>query len=110
MNNSATPTTGPWTIDTDSPNDELLIRSGDDSDSVVCAVWPMEHDAKSDETSQANARLIAAAPELLEALRGMLDAYDGMMNGDQTEESVRKNFYEAATPALAAIAKAGGGK
>lgn len=33
-----------------------------------------------DESNRANANLIAAAPELLEALEGMLDRYTGLVN------------------------------
>lgn len=59
--------------------------------------------------SDANARLIAAAPELLEALRGMMDAYMDLC--DENEPNYRSYEFRQSKweAARAAIAKATGG-
>jgi len=88
-------TPGPWTIDrehfsinhppqTDNPNECCLIAS---------------YGRKRDWAHEANARLIAAAPELLEACRAI-----ALLNEGQG----RVNMCEVAGQARAAIAKATG--
>ena len=90
-------TPGPWT------SQGLAIVASDRS--FVCRVYPWCADPQDAECAKANARLIAAAPELLEALEETLTA--GI------------NWYETATKsdaselgfvvrARAAIAKAKG--
>jgi hypothetical protein len=59
MTTQATHTPGPW-----KEKRKLAIYSADDE--PICAVFPAETEGQ----SAANARLIAAAPDLLEALRG----------------------------------------
>ncbi|PCA96267.1 hypothetical protein [Pseudomonas aeruginosa] len=54
--------------------------------------------------SIANARLIAAAPELLEALQGMIEVYGGQYNDDCLPKSSTE--LELIQQARAAIAKA----
>lgn len=58
---SGQPTTGPWRI-SHSWDDETIIASEED--------WIAECDGRN---HKANARLIAAAPDLLEALRPMVN-------------------------------------
>ncbi len=53
-----------------------------------------------------NARLIAAAPELLEALEVLLGKYNAVMGGDSLDPNRGKTIWEKR--ALAAIAKAKG--
>lgn len=79
-------TPGPWTVERDGPNRRWLVN-GDDFAVATCdgAIRRQEADA----------RLIAAAPDLLNALRDMLDG-----TGDITAERVGR--------ARAAIAKATG--
>ena len=60
-----------------------------------------ERRAPEDPTVDANARLIAAAPELLSALRGVLDRWDAAWSGDGTDEEPKD-----IVAARAAIAKA----
>jgi hypothetical protein len=61
-------TPGPWStdlkIDCGSPHSEILGADGE----IVAALWPPSL------RDQANARLIAAAPELLEALQLIVKA------------------------------------
>ncbi|EKJ8513839.1 hypothetical protein ACOANU_29155 [Pseudomonas aeruginosa] len=56
------------------------------------------------EQQEANARLCAAAPELLEALQGMLEVYGGQYNDDCLPKSSTE--LELIQQARAAIAKA----
>lgn len=64
MNKQSQHTPAPWTIESDTH----LIRGADDS--LVAKVTPFDRGE-----GKANARLIAAAPALLEALDALLDAY-----------------------------------
>lgn len=83
-------TPGPW------KNDDGTIRSscGVSIAAVLNIAWPL---GRKPENPEANARLIAAAPELLEALEGLLEEVEGCMC---TYEMV----------ARAAISKATGGE
>lgn len=59
-------TTGPWTH----------RRAFSKGEEIGCVVMPMGYDlsTSNNEENEANARLIAAAPDLLEALEGLLKA------------------------------------
>ncbi|MGP5757726.1 hypothetical protein [Pseudomonas aeruginosa] len=59
---------------------------------------------RTDSECEANARLIAAAPELLEALKGMLEVYGGQYNDDCLPKS--SSELDLIQQARAAIAKA----
>jgi hypothetical protein len=61
MTTQTTHTPGPW-----KEKRKLAIYSADDE--PICAVFPAETEGQ----SAADAHLIAAAPDLLEALRGLL--------------------------------------
>ena len=81
--------------------DTLLVR---DDEHGIAQVWaaykpdgPLEVGTK-----EANARLIAAAPEMLEALRDCLTTLDGLKRHNTNCD------YVAAIQARAAIAKATG--
>ena len=74
-------TPGPW---------RAVSMWADDADSVVAEtswfcvmVEPSLHDYENKEVDEANARLIAAAPEMLEALKACAQFADGkgMVNG-----------------------------
>ena len=62
-------TPGPWEVDESNPN--LVARLVDGVYEYVCEVAPSSFSTRecSDEQEEADARLIAAAPELLAALR-----------------------------------------
>jgi len=58
-------TPGPWFVD---PDDTLAIRAPDGDDEPWHVAEVIEYCGEGDQT-EANARLIAAAPDLLEALK-----------------------------------------
>jgi hypothetical protein len=84
-------TPGPWQTDRNNVHHHCL-----NNDWVE--VWSPEAFGASEETMEANARLIAAAPELLEALQTLMGPIDGLQAN-----------LDAAAKARAAIAKATGG-
>jgi hypothetical protein len=95
MNNMSTQhTPGPWGTDHkdhDSPYQNIKIKAGS---KTVCTIWiddAPDHAFNSEQ--EANARLIAAAPDLLEALQNLVNG-----NGFAPSESLEK--------ARAALAKA----
>lgn len=90
-------TPGPWFIgDANKPSEYTHgIQAGDFIVADLC------DDAHTAGTRRANARLIAAAPELLEALKGLLNVIS---------ETRGIPAHEAVQASLAAIAKAEGKK
>lgn len=68
---SAQHTSGPWRI-TGSKTKYVEASIGNGRVQEVCAVGPTEADDGYGPTQAANARLIAAAPDLLEALQAVL--------------------------------------
>ena len=98
---SAQHTPGPWVVGNLDKNDQRLVR-GEHFEIATC--W--HHCVGSIEKEmEANARLIAAAPELLEALEQVLIEYDEVDLADHEPQS----FTSAINEARAAIAKAKGG-
>jgi hypothetical protein len=95
-------TPGPWSIDCNLgvfPEDGMPITD-DKTDNEVCVVWP-----QSDDNAQAaNARLIAAAPDLLAALDYLLEQTVDMDLKHGIE--LTEGETEAREQALAAIKKA----
>ena len=96
-------TPAPWSVDTNTNDlrEAETIRGGD---GVRIAATYKIHEHRDDKTkayyeARANSRLIAAAPELLEALRELV-AYHG--------SDVDNGLDELLTAARAAIAKATG--
>ena len=99
-------TPGPWSI-----FDELVITAPEHG-SVAFAYGPsMPEKSEVGRRSLANARLIAAAPELLEALKDCLQTLtDSRLGTYQYMEGseIYGDFRESADKARAAIAKAEG--
>src|SRR3990167_164278 len=89
-------TEGPWRIRHTSIGGHRAISDKNNKDIVVVTgIGEIE------EEQDANARLIAAAPELLEALKLMVEQYGGMVDG-----GVEKNARISVEKAKQAIAKA----
>jgi hypothetical protein len=103
-NTSIQPTTkhtaGPWTIEEGYKAAQIV---GDNAIVTVLPEWPCQADEQ-----RANARLVATAPELLEALRRLeLVAYDAEQNGVSPNlVSLRQELTLACSQARNAIAKA----
>lgn len=97
---NATHTRGPWAIDgaVSAMNLDVIYGSG------RIAMMECENDEISDEELLANARLIAAAPELLAALETLAVQADE----DTPSHCRTDHFANALAEALAAIAKARG--
>src|SRR5688572_26003126 len=91
-----THTPGPWRVVTDQGNHLVTSRS-----SNICRLY---RDHEADHEANANARLIAAAPELLAALKGLMKAIapDGSLKG------LEKYFVEPVRVADLVIRKAEG--
>jgi hypothetical protein len=94
-------TPGPWAID---PNDGWLITA--DCDGLVVAEIPYgdlgeESGDRHHETNEANARLIAAAPRLMQALKSMVGRFGGSATVQLDRDALRE--------ARAAIAEVTGG-
>ena len=93
-------TQGPWGV-TEHPNKRAfegnLIVCPDDKDMVVCTIWTCDDEKE----TKANARLIAAAPELLEACKAVWSA---IIDGDEHEHTAE----QAHNLLIKAIAKAEG--
>lgn len=89
-------TPGPWHVSKASPT--RVIESGPRGNSI--AKMGLNLGACSQEEAEANARLIAAAPDLLEALQGMLLGFSLTQNPDAYPSDAPCN------KARAAIAKA----
>ncbi|WP_164241985.1 hypothetical protein [Stenotrophomonas maltophilia] len=121
-------TPGPWGIEqTDDTNWIGFMRpDGKKVELIVCTTSRDNFfKPETQERNDANARLIAAAPELLEALKGLLDDVQGLMsesegvaglhrNGDvadwaSLDEGGRFERLSNMSAAIAAIAKATGG-
>ncbi len=98
MNGRIQHTSGPWRINS---GGRILAQWGIGRDLFVgmivgeTPVAAVVHDGSGDMEAQANARLIAAAPELLEALCMMMNWHDN-----------DRHYMEAVDAARAAIAKA----
>jgi len=102
-------TPGPWDdqYPQHSPG-EIHVYGADGN--VIGSVWGIEDGAQKDPTSAANARLIAAAPELLEAL---LSIRGDMGDGGEWEGGLENGGIVGPTAlrkVAAAIAKAEGGE
>ena len=105
-------TPGPWAVTTVGSCHGVHPAASSDERDDICRITPHNYHpdgwpaAKAE--AEANARLIAASPELLAALDGLLGATVDRMLADGYElDGVE---YAARLAALAAIAKATGGK
>lgn len=70
-------TPGPWVIDTDTPGTEVCtVYCTSHPNSFVYVRGPVGHLSTGRDQNMANAHLIAAAPELLEALLAVVSVAD----------------------------------
>ena len=74
----------------------------------ICDIVAQGDGAYSSETTTANARLIAAAPELLEACRALMAHWLGDASQKELADHIRDYPESAAAKGHAAITKAGG--
>ncbi|MGK8745388.1 hypothetical protein ACRS6P_23250 [Pseudomonas aeruginosa] len=93
-------TPGPWDYWSGyNPVDELEAQITSEDGDIVIASYNRQIPE-----GEANAKLLAAAPELLEALQGMLEVYGGQYNDDCLPKS--SSELDLIQQARAAIAKA----
>lgn len=97
---NAAHTPGPWKLENPEMDGEILVT--DEQDVTIATVWKQPLDPA--EWAEANSRLIAAAPEMLDALRLCEDALSDLARIDDGTPSV-----SALNMARDAIAKAEGG-
>ena len=96
-------TPGPWAIEKDSKDIVKVRAYATVATCTTAGLWDSKRtQVISPEECMANARLIAAAPELLEALEELYHLIDDAHDGD------RVFTFELAQKAKAAIAKARG--
>ena len=101
-------TPGPWLIGKRSSGGYSLINA-DGWESLARVVTVMEDDNRPCAEGVANARLIAAAPDLLEALKELSRSFIGTYSDDQRSDDEINNHREHwERMARAAIAKATG--
>jgi hypothetical protein len=89
-------TDGPWVAErvTDEPGheDELAINTPEGI--CVARVWPVGEDFDCEDgagpNQTTNARLIAAAPDLLEACNAAMDALDMMIDGMDVDRAIEE--------------------
>jgi hypothetical protein len=95
-----THTPAPWSDSGHDGKENLIVESGYGS---ICAVWRVNGYG----CQVADARLIAAAPEMLEALRACVKDMEGLLGLSDFGNPTEEDFPLAI--ARAAIAKAEGG-
>jgi hypothetical protein len=106
-------TRGPWSIDADCFETAIAILEppGDSSRLTIAEVWPIDPDGdiRRDKQALANARLIAAAPEMQEALEEMIAAYGTMLTWmwNTMPDADRKSREATLRKAQAALFKSG---
>ena len=107
-------TPGPWITDDYSKNDVARhVMNGNGNGPVYIARVPLQSAAgmrtNAYSAQEANARLIAAAPDLLEALKELSRSFIGTYSDDQRSDDEINNHREHwERMARAAIAKATG--
>lgn len=94
-------TSGPWKVIVGAMDEDFAL-SVEGAGGMIAAVGPL---GEPDEEDQANARLIAAAPELLAALKE-LDA--AICNEDREDNTTISRYFNAQKRARQAIAHAEG--
>ena len=98
-------TPGPWRI---SSKSKYLVKT---DEYRICQVFRSTIDPSLNEQAEADARLIAAAPDLLEALKEVLKGMEAAYTEGCSEVPPNIDWfdYSSVTQAYTAIAKATGG-
>lgn len=91
-------TPGPWELDHGEDGDNFTIRA--DGEFVTRLTKSRYTDDRRDPEAYANAALIAAAPDLLAALKSLADEY-GPNAGSMAIGSPRRELWRAAGAAIA---------
>lgn len=102
---TATHTPGPWKISNVPGRDALAVDANDDHNEHVATVWYSEHPAAE---GAANARLIAAAPELLKVLKALSETSQWVVSEETPSDAQWKAFNASITAAFTAIHKVEG--
>jgi hypothetical protein len=97
-------TPGPWQYQDSSNNEHILIYSNDLAKLPAMVTCHRSPNKMSAEEGRANARLIAAAPELLKAMEKAQTAYSLMAKFPNCSQQTKEEFAEIEK----AIAKATG--
>lgn len=113
-----THTDGPWIVDGESGNihQAFIIRQdrGDEWGPIICWTATRGYDAEQDRPAicskdKANARLIAACPDLLEALQWMVEAHEsGLLVCREGTQGDKEFHAKRLQYAISAISKAKG--
>lgn len=102
-------TPGPWALDHGDDVERGHVGISSKSHSLLAqVVWKFEDDDRSPRC-EANAHLIAAAPDLLAALKNLLARFESEIQSEYSGTSQLAERLAEADPARAAIAKAEGG-
>lgn len=99
-------TPGPWELDDNRRGSHVYVHAKTHG-ALATVVWQMAQDYREGKPSpecEANARLIAAAPELLNALKDILEH----CHFEKKDLDSKRNVNEFRVNAVAAIAKATG--
>jgi len=100
MNERATFTPGPWTADTgDHEGTDVLTGYHDNCYGVMATIHNQPGEDMPGTVEVANARLIAAAPELLAALELMVDMFERHINGQEGPDDAADR-WDAARAAI----------
>lgn len=101
-------TPGPWLAQSRSLSDgSLVVNTGAPDFNEICCLRDKKdrHYGQQDNTDQANALLIAAAPDLIAALEGLLESYAAYVGVDEVTNA---DIVLPVQEARAAVKKARG--
>jgi hypothetical protein len=83
-------TPGPWKVAEDKSQHPTHIRVLDQAHNGICTSWLDDYDFEENQTAEANANLIAAAPEMLEALELVQSSYCLQVSSSQETPEMKR--------------------